>query len=136
MSKEDHDSQACCGACAYATLIAQNPALEPVTREAPLLAGDTLTLTIEERSGEARRVTFAQGRVTVGRVVGNDLVLPRATVSKKTCAFFFEKGTLFVEDLKSTCGTYINGRAIRDATPLHRGDRVYVGDYVLTPDVS
>lgn len=136
MSKEEHDAQACCGACAYAALVAQNPALEPISHAAPLLVGETLTLTIRQAKGEPKRVSFAQGRVTVGRVVGNDLVLPSATVSRKTCAFFFEQGTLFVEDLRSTCGTYINGRTIHEPTPLHRGDRVHIGDYVLTPDAD
>ena len=58
--------------------------------------------------------------------------LPRGTAARE---FFFRDGTLCVVDLRSSCGTYVNGRRIVEPTVLCEGDKVYVGDFVLVPSV-
>jgi hypothetical protein len=138
MGKEDaHHRGACCGACDYAALVAATPDLEPPNLRPLLTPRAGVALRVQHRwTQEERRVDFHQPRVTVGRIQGNDLVLPSAAVSKKTCVFFFVGDQLWVEDLKSTCGTYINGRNIHAPTPLRQGDRVFVGDYILAPEES
>lgn len=40
-------------------------------------------------------------------------------------------GWLWVEDLRSTNGTLLNGERVRYATPVRTGDRLTVGDVVL-----
>ncbi|MFM2420522.1 MAG: hypothetical protein RL385_5245, partial [Pseudomonadota bacterium] len=40
------------------------------------------TVVITEKEGAERRLTFSESEVTVGRVPGNDVVLPKGNVSK------------------------------------------------------
>src|SRR5947207_69096 len=88
-------------------------------------------LVITEKGGEQRRIVFNKPEVTVGRVQGNDIVLPKGNVSKRHCRIVVQAGRFVVEDLKSTNGTYINGRKIADATGVSGSDKIYVGDFVI-----
>jgi pilus assembly protein CpaF len=91
-------------------------------------------LTLTEKGGEPRQLTFEKNEVTVGRVQGNDVVLPKGNVSKRHCRIYFQDGHYSVEDLKSTNGTYVNGRKISEPTVVSTADKVYVGDFVVRVD--
>ena len=41
------------------------------------------TILIQEKGGEQRRMVFNKPEVTIGRVQGNDIVLPKGNVSKR-----------------------------------------------------
>ncbi|HVK65817.1 MAG TPA: ATPase, T2SS/T4P/T4SS family [Polyangium sp.] len=69
--------------------------------------------------------------MNVGRVQGNDLMLPKGNVSKRHARLLFRDGRFIVTDLKSTNGTYVNGRKIAQATIVREGDKIYIGDFVL-----
>ncbi len=86
---------------------------------------------ISEKGGAERRETFDKGEVNVGRIPGNDVVLPKGNVSKHHARLLFREGRFIVTDLKSTNGTYVNGRKIAQATIVRESDKIYVGDYVL-----
>ncbi|HXU80967.1 MAG TPA: FHA domain-containing protein, partial [Polyangia bacterium] len=75
-------------------------------------------LTLTEKGGEPRQLSFEKNEVTVGRVQGNDVVLPKGNVSKRHCRIYIQDGHFSVEDLKSTNGTYVNGRKISEPTAL------------------
>jgi pSer/pThr/pTyr-binding forkhead associated (FHA) protein len=67
------------------------------------------------------------GIKTLGRATRADFVLDAALVSRLHCRFSAnDTGELVVEDLRSTNGTFVNGRQIR-RVPLAPGDRVRVG---------
>ena len=69
---------------------------------------------------------------TMGRAVRADFVVEAALVSRLHCRFSVaEDGTLAVEDLKSTNGTTVNGRAVTRAV-LVPGDRLRVGRVEFT----
>jgi pilus assembly protein CpaF len=91
-------------------------------------------LTLTEKGGEPRQLTFEKNEVTVGRVQGNDVVLPKGNVSKRHCRIYIQDGHYSVEDLKSTNGTYVNGRKITEPTVVSTADKVYVGDFVVRVD--
>jgi pilus assembly protein CpaF len=91
-------------------------------------------LTLTEKGGEPRQLTFDKTEVTVGRVQGNDVVLPKGNVSKRHCRIYIQDGHFSVEDMKSTNGTYVNGRKISEATMVSTADKVYVGDFVIRVD--
>jgi pilus assembly protein CpaF len=91
-------------------------------------------LTLTEKGGEPRQLSFEKNEVTVGRVQGNDIVLPKGNVSKRHCRIYIQDGHFSVEDLKSTNGTYVNGRKISEPTALTTADKVYVGDFVVRVD--
>jgi pilus assembly protein CpaF len=91
-------------------------------------------LTLTEKGGEPRQLTFDKNEVTVGRVQGNDVVLPKGNVSKRHCRIYVQDGHFAVEDAKSTNGTYVNGRKITESTVVSTADKVYVGDFVIRVD--
>jgi pilus assembly protein CpaF len=88
-------------------------------------------IVIHEKGGAERRETFESSELTVGRVQGNDIVLPKGNVSKRHARLLYRDGRFIVTDLNSTNGTYVNRRRIAQATIVREGDRIYVGDFVL-----
>ena len=90
-----------------------------------------VTLLLTEKGGDSKQLTFDKDEVTLGRVQGNDIVLPKGNVSKRHCRILAHNGRYSVEDLKSTNGTYINGRKIAETTLVSGADKIYVGDYIV-----
>jgi pilus assembly protein CpaF len=89
------------------------------------------TIIISEKGGAERREGFDRNEINVGRVQGNDLMLPKGNVSKHHARLLYRDGRFIVTDLKSTNGTYVNGRKISQATIVREGDKIYIGDFVL-----
>lgn len=54
-------------------------------------------------------------------------------VSKTHCRMYYDRGGFFVEDSKSTNGTFVNGERLRPFMPkeLHIGDKVKLANYEL-----
>jgi pSer/pThr/pTyr-binding forkhead associated (FHA) protein len=70
--------------------------------------------------------------VTVGRAAGCHIALPDDTFVSQLHARVFERsGQVYVEDLGSTNGTYVNGHRVSAPTPMHRGDSLQVGSTIL-----
>src|SRR4051794_8662603 len=86
---------------------------------------------ISEKGGAERREEYDRTEINVGRVQGNDLMLPKGNVSKRHARLLYRDGRFIVTDLKSTNGTYVNGRKIAQATIVREGDKIYIGDFVL-----
>ena len=93
-----------------------------------------IKLTITEKGGEPRALSFDQNEVSIGRVQGNDIVLPKGNISKRHSKLTFHDGKMVVSDAKSTNGTYVNGRKIGEATPVRPGDKIFVGDFLIVID--
>jgi EAL domain-containing protein (putative c-di-GMP-specific phosphodiesterase class I) len=66
----------------------------------------------------------------VGRKSDLPLCVPRATVSSHHAEFFEVNGELWLRDLHSTNGTYVNGK------PVLYEDRLHVGDLVQFADAA
>jgi len=90
-----------------------------------------IILSLSEKGGETQQLEFDKTDVTVGRVQGNDIVLPKGNVSKKHSRIILKANAFSVEDMKSTNGTYVNGRKIAGPTPLFQGDKLYIGDFII-----
>ncbi len=90
-----------------------------------------LILTLAEKGGDSKELSFDKTEIRVGRVRDNDIVLPKGNVSKHHCRLLLQNGQLVVEDLGSTNGTYVNGRKIAEATSISTTDKVFVGDFVI-----
>jgi len=88
-------------------------------------------IVIHEKGGSERREIFENTEISVGRVQGNDLMLPKGNVSKRHARLLYRDGRFIVADLNSTNGTYVNRRRITQATIVREGDRIYIGDFVL-----
>jgi pilus assembly protein CpaF len=90
-----------------------------------------IKLTLTEKGGEPKLLTFDKDEITIGRVTGNDIVLAKGNVSKRHSRLAMRGGQMEVSDLKSTNGTYVNGRKIAGPTLIGPTDRVYVGDFLI-----
>jgi pilus assembly protein CpaF len=93
-----------------------------------------IKLTMTEKGGEPKALSFDKDEVTIGRVSGNDIVLPKGNVSKRHSRLLLKDGRIEIADLKSTNGTYVNGKKITETTSVGATDRVYVGDFLITID--
>ena len=70
--------------------------------------------------------------LTVGRASGCQIALEDdKAVSQLHARVFRRDGRLFVEDLGSTNGTYLNAKKVGGAVGLQKGDRLQVGRTVL-----
>ncbi|MEO6121400.1 MAG: FHA domain-containing protein, partial [Acidimicrobiales bacterium] len=68
----------------------------------------------------------------VGRAAGCHVALPEDTFASQLHARLFRRdGRMWLEDLGSTNGTYLNAKAVAAPVALRRGDRVQVGRTVL-----
>src|SRR5262245_25786951 len=91
---------------------------------------------ISEKGGAERKESFDKNEINVGRVQGNDLMLPKGNVSKHHARLLYRDGRFIVTDLKSTNGTYVNGKKIAQATIVREGDKIYIGDFILRVDLA
>lgn len=89
---------------------------------------------VTEKGGSQQRLEFEKESISIGRIHGNDVVLPRGNVSKYHSLLEFKNGTFMLTDMGSTNGTYVNGRRIPDSHPISQGDKIYVGDFILHVD--
>ncbi len=69
------------------------------------------------------------GALTIGRHESCDLTIPSPLVSREHAKLFVRDGHWILEDLNSTNGTFINGKAISAPTVLKRGDEVSISSF-------
>jgi pSer/pThr/pTyr-binding forkhead associated (FHA) protein len=90
---------------------------------------------IQKNKEIIRELTLSEGTVTIGRNKDNDIQLDDPSVSAyhaKIVTFF--KPT-YVQDLRSTNGTYVNGRRMMEHTLKH-GDQIMIGQHILHFDMQ
>jgi class 3 adenylate cyclase len=63
----------------------------------------------------------------LGRIAGNDVVLPSANVSRRHAKLIVTDMGVTAHDLDSHNGIFLNGTRVR-STPVNVGDRLYIGD--------
>ena len=74
------------------------------------------------------RFSVESGTMSIGRSSASDIVLRNDDyASGRHAQITRHGGLLYVEDVDSTNGTYVNDRKAVGATPLRSGDRVRVG---------
>ena len=78
---------------------------------------------------EIKQVPLQKNRTTLGRHQDNDIVFDNMVVSGHHCVFELKGlADVFVEDLNSTNGTYVNGRMIK-RQQLQDGEIVSIGNF-------
>jgi pSer/pThr/pTyr-binding forkhead associated (FHA) protein len=91
---------------------------------------------ILQAGSETDSLTFRIGPgaiKTVGRATRADFIVDAALVSRLHCRLTATDATLEVLDLKSTNGTFVNGKRVKRAR-LTSGDRLRVGRIELKVD--
>src|SRR5713226_3405312 len=94
---------------------------------------------LTEKGGPTQRLDFDAEEITVGRVDENDICLPKGNISKKHTKIVVKDGKIIVLDLKSTNGTYVNGKKLAGPQVIQPSDTVYIGDFILNvepPDLG
>jgi len=117
------------------------PATEPVPGAAPVpkvrssrarrkQATATRIVVVEPPARQGAE--FALGpELTVGRAPGCSMVFDEQFVSQVHARMFVRDGGVFVEDLGSTNGTWVNGSRVVGQMPARPGDRIQVGNVVM-----
>ena len=75
-----------------------------------------------------KEVQITKDKTTLGRRPYNDIVIDNLAVSGEHAVLQMVGGDVFIEDLNSTNGTYINGKAVKKQL-LSNNDVVEVGKY-------
>jgi len=67
--------------------------------------------------------------ISIGRLPDNDVALPIDDfISRRHCTVFEDNGTLYISDLRSTNGTYLNEEKINQSTIIKTGDELLLGN--------
>ena len=77
-----------------------------------------------------KEVQLTKDRTTLGRRPYNDVVIDNLAISGEHAVFQMSGNDVFIEDLNSTNGTYVNGKAAKKQQ-LVNGDTVEVGKYKI-----
>jgi pSer/pThr/pTyr-binding forkhead associated (FHA) protein len=80
------------------------------------------------RSGES--FTLEQDRMSIGRTPDAEVFLDDVTVSRNHALLVRRKDGLYIDDLGSLNGTYVNRRRI-ESHKLEDGDEIQIGKYKL-----
>ena len=77
-----------------------------------------------------KEVQLTKDRTSLGRRPYNDIVIDNLAVSGEHAVLQMSGNEVFVEDLNSTNGTYLNGKAVKKQQ-LTNGDTVEIGKYKI-----
>ncbi len=77
-----------------------------------------------------KEIQITKDKTTLGRRPYNDIVIDNLAVSGEHAVLQMVGGDVFIEDLNSTNGTYINGKAVKKQLLTHN-DTVEIGKYKI-----
>ena len=77
-----------------------------------------------------KEVQLTKDRTTLGRRPYNDIVIDNLAVSGEHAVIHMSGAEVVLEDLNSTNGSYVNGKAIKKQA-LQNGDAIEVGKYKI-----
>jgi hypothetical protein len=81
---------------------------------------------------EIRHVHLDKDRTTLGRRPTNDIVFDNLVVSGEHCVFELKGiADVYLEDLKSTNGTYVNGHMLKTRQLLKDLDLITIGNFTV-----
>lgn len=104
----------------------------PSPSPAPRSRKRSWRLVVVEPKAEQGQAFAIDGEATMGRGGGCNIPLTFDTFVSQVHARAFDRdGNLWVEDLGSTNGTFVNGDQLTQAMMLKKGDRVKIGETVL-----
>ena len=85
--------------------------------------------------GENKTVELGRKVVTIGRGSAADVRLSDKLASRIHCGITYNDGNYDIRDFDSRNGTFVNDHSI-EVCRLNPGDRIQVGDTVLTVEAS
>jgi len=100
-------------------------------RSATVVSAPAGALVVVAGDGAVGAVHPLDGEVVVGRAPACTVVLDDGFASQRHARFLVRDGVVYVEDLRSTNGTLLDGRPVQGAVPVAPGSRVQIGSTVL-----
>ena len=96
----------------------------------------TLTIIGGNEIDFGKHFLLEKNKILIGRDDANDIAIHDEKISKFHCEISIVKDIqgieqIFIQDVTSTNGTYVNGEAV-DQITLHAGDKIQTGDTVLS----
>ena len=88
-------------------------------------------LVVMHEGSTVRRVALSQTPCRIGRAPANELVVSDESVSGYHAQVWVEAGRVWLQDLTSRNGTFVNDKRVRGSTPVTDADRIRVGQTVL-----
>jgi len=78
-----------------------------------------------------KEIQLGERELRVGRDPGNEIQLDNPIVSRFHAEIYRQGYTIYVEDKKSTNGTFLNGKFLNWKSGLNHRDRITIGKHVL-----
>lgn len=94
-----------------------------------------VTLVTVDSRGKTRDAAMKRARLLIGRREGCDVRIPIASVSREHCEVRIEDGRVYVKDLGSSNGTYVNRQRVQEVQ-LSPGDLIAVGPAVFVTRID
>src|SRR3990170_105364 len=69
--------------------------------------------------------------LVLGRGEGSDLLLADQGLSRRHCRLVRDGGQLYIEDLESSNGTFVDGQQVSGRIPLAEGARIHLGRHTV-----
>ena len=107
------------------------PGNDATLRAGSSAAGASARLRIVDGADGKGKTFDLTDEVTVGRASGCQVALTDPTVSQLHARIYRKDGKLYVEDLGSSNGTFVNRKKVSNAVAIRRGDRIALGGTVL-----
>ncbi len=85
---------------------------------------------------EFEPVSFQKSEIFIGRELTSSLSIIDDTVSGQHARLAYRHNQWWVEDLKSTNGTFLNDEPVQTMTVLVSGDEIRVGQTVLKVEIA
>ncbi len=88
---------------------------------------------IQDDEGHQQIVPVQLGEAVLGRLQGCEVFLDERNVSRRHARLFKDhSGAVFVEDLVSYNGLFVNGQRVVGLVEIFEGDVIKIGDYQIT----
>jgi len=88
-------------------------------------------LNTNQNSKDFKQKIIQKGEVNIGRSPTNEIVLNDPTVSRLHAKILFNNDNFWIEDIRSTNKTYLNGHVLKERTRLKDSDVVTISFYSL-----
>lgn len=112
----------CCDTCRE---FGHSSQAAPPVAEQPL-DGGRVTLLVRSR-GVERTIEIACGELTIGRAKTNTIPIDDFALSRQQCILRVTPTSVSVEDTRSACGTYLDGKHTHGPTEVGPGGVISMG---------
>ena len=87
---------------------------------------------VEHPSIRSSHVVFPNSEITLGRLTSNDVITYNSYSSRKHATVYSDLHQVYVKDLSSLNGTYLNGKLVDSIRQLQNGDVLELGSSKVT----